>query len=59
MPEIIKNLAGEGIIARDEFKVISDVLLVPLKQDIPNQELPLRRRWIGGCLHFQPSPVIL
>jgi len=33
-----------------EFEVIRDVLLVPLKEDIPNQELPLRRRWSGGCL---------
>jgi len=36
--------------AQKEFKVIVDVLLVPLRTDISNQKLPPRRRWRGGCL---------
>ena len=43
--------------AQKEFNVILDVLLVPLRADTPNQKLPFRRRWRGGCLLKRPDLV--
>jgi hypothetical protein len=37
-------------LAKKEFRVIRDLLLVPLKQDEPDEELPERRKWKGGCI---------
>lgn len=37
-------------LAKKEFKVIRDLLLVPLKPDSPNEELPKHRKWKGGCI---------
>lgn len=37
-------------LAQKEFGVIRDLLLVPLKQDSQNQELPKHRKWKGGCI---------
>jgi len=42
--------------AQQEFNVILDVLLVPLRADISNQKLPPRRRWRGGCLLVLTDP---
>jgi CARDB len=36
--------------AQKEFKVIVDVLKVPLRTDVSNQKLPPHRVWRGGCL---------
>lgn len=57
MTETTEELTEEALKALKEFGVIKDMLLVPLKEDIPNQRLPLRRRWRGGCLLRLPDLV--
>ncbi|AKB11800.1 CARDB protein [Methanosarcina thermophila] len=37
-------------IAQKEFSVIRDLLLVPLKPDLKNEELPSHRKWRSGCI---------
>ena len=37
-------------IAQKEFSVIRDLLLVPLKPDLRNEELPSHRKWRSGCI---------
>jgi hypothetical protein len=49
------ELDERALKAQDEFAVILDVLLVPLRADTPNQKLPFRRRWRGGCLLKRPD----
>jgi hypothetical protein len=50
-------LLPQALNAQKEFNVILDVLLVPLRADTPNQKLPFRRRWRGGCLLKRPDLV--
>src|SRR5215210_830080 len=44
------GLGKRALKAQDEFAVIVDVLLVPLRTDVSNQKLPPHRAWRGGCL---------